>query len=276
MAVDLDALIRAVRTNPEARDTLRRELLTEELLGLPGLVAQLTARMDQLTQRVDQLGARMDQLTQRVDQLGARMDQLTQRVEQLGARMDQLTQRVDQLTAGMEGLTASQAQSEKWLVRVAKQAERADGRVGDLWGKQYEARVLRTPFHVEDAIGAAPGTVRPLSPADLEALVNPAVIAGALPREERAALGDANGIFVWDRGAGSAPVYCVVEISATVDAHDVERAAQRAAWLAKTGVATRPVVMGDVVEPGAKPAMDTQRVAWERVPLKGSHKLPTS
>ena len=81
MAVDLDALIRAVRTNPEARDTLRRELLTEELLGLPGLVAQLTARMDQLTQRVDQLGA----------------------------RMDQLTQRVDQLTAGMEGLTASQA-----------------------------------------------------------------------------------------------------------------------------------------------------------------------
>ena len=88
MAVDLDALIRAVRTNPEARDTLRRELLTEELLGLPGLVAQLTARMDQLTQRVDQL---------------------TQRVDQLGARMDQLTQRVDQLTAGMEGLTASQA-----------------------------------------------------------------------------------------------------------------------------------------------------------------------
>ena len=248
MAVDLDALIRAVRTNPEARDTLRRELLTEELLGLPGLVAQLTARMDQLTQRVDQLGA----------------------------RMDQLTKRVDQLTAGMEGLTASQAQSEKRLVRVAKQAEPADGRVGDLWGKQYEARALRTPFHVEDAIGAAPGTVRPLSAADLEALVNPAVIAGALPREERAALGDANGIFVWDRGAGSAPVYCVVEISATGDAHDVERAAQRAAWLAKTGVATRPVVMGDVVEPGAQPAMDTQRVAWQRVPLKGSHKLPTS
>ncbi len=226
MAVDLDALIRAVRSNPEARDTLRRELLTEELLGLPGLVAQLTARMDQLAQRVDQLGVRMDQLAQRVDQLGARMDQLT---------------------GGMEKLTASQAESEKWLVRVAKQAERADGRVGDLWGKQYEAWALRTPFHVEDAIGADPGTVRPLSAADLEALVNPAVIAGALPREERAALGDANGIFVWDRGAGAAPVYCVVEISATVDAHDVERAAQRAAWLAKTGVATRPVVVGDVV-----------------------------
>ena len=175
----------------------------------------------------------------------------------------------------MERLTASQAQSEKWVVRVAKQAERADGRVGDLWGKLYEARALRTPFHVEDAIGAEPGTVRPLSAAELEALVNPAVVAGALPREERAALGDANGIFVWDRGPGTAPVYCVVEISATVDAHDVARATQRAAWLAKTGVATRPVVMGDVVEPDAQPAMEAQRVAWQRVPLKQRHTFPT-
>ena len=226
MVVDLDALIRAVRSNPEARDTLRRELLTEELLGLPGLVAQLTARMDQLA-------------------------------------------------AGMERLAVSQVRSEEWLARVAKQAERADGRVGDLWGKHYEARALRMPFHVEDAIGADPGTVRPLSAADLEALVNPAVIAGALPREERAALGDANGIFVWDRGAAAAPVYCVVEISATVDAHDVERAAQLAAWLAKAGVATRPVVMGDVVAPDARPAMEAKRVAWQRVPLKKRHELPT-
>ena len=49
MAVDLDTLIRAVRTNPEARDTPRHVLLAKELLGLPGLATQLTARMDQLT-----------------------------------------------------------------------------------------------------------------------------------------------------------------------------------------------------------------------------------
>ena len=226
MAIDLDALIRAVRSNPEARDTLRRELLTEELLGLPGLVAQLTTRMDQLAVQMGQLAA-------------------------------------------------AQVRTEERLSEVKTITKRADGRVGDLWGKQYEARALRTPFHVEDAIGADPGTVRPVSAAELEALLNPAVVAGALPREERAALGDANGIFVWDRGPGAAPVYCVVEISATVDAHDVERAAQRAAWLAKTGVATRPVVMGDVVVPDAQPALDAQRVAWQRVPVQRRHKFPT-
>ena len=212
MVVDLDALIRAVRSNPEARDTLRRELLTEEVLELPALVAKLVK---------------------------------------------------------------AQERTEERLSEVKTIAQRADGRVGDLWGKQYEARALRTPFHVEDAIGADPGTVRPVSAAELEALLNPAVVAGALPREERAALGDANGIFVWDRGPGTAPVYCVVEISATVDAHNVERATQRAAWLAKTGVATRPVVMGDVVEPEAQPAMEAQRVAWQRVPVQRRHKFPT-
>ena len=76
MAVDLDALIRAVRTNPEARDTLRRELLTEELLGLPGLVAQLTARMDQLAAaqvRTEERLSELKTIAERADGRGSNL-----------------------------------------------------------------------------------------------------------------------------------------------------------------------------------------------------------
>ncbi|HUY98128.1 MAG TPA: hypothetical protein VMW47_11010 [Verrucomicrobiae bacterium] len=55
MAIDLDALIRAVRSNPEARDTLRRELLTEELLALPERFAQLVQRLDRVVEKVDRI-----------------------------------------------------------------------------------------------------------------------------------------------------------------------------------------------------------------------------
>jgi hypothetical protein len=41
MTVDLDALLAALKSDPAARDAIRREVLTEDLLALPGVSARL-------------------------------------------------------------------------------------------------------------------------------------------------------------------------------------------------------------------------------------------
>ena len=116
-------LTRLLKENPEWRDEIRRELLTEELLELPQKFAEyaeltdrrlasleenlaaLTARVDALTVRVDSLTATVDALTARVDALTARVDALTVTVDLLTARVDALTVRVDALTARVDSLT---------------------------------------------------------------------------------------------------------------------------------------------------------------------------
>ena len=66
-------LTRLLRENPEWRDELRRELLTEELLELPQRFAEYTKVTDQ---RLDRIEDKLDNLTGRVDSLTGRVNSL--------------------------------------------------------------------------------------------------------------------------------------------------------------------------------------------------------
>ena len=237
MTVELRALLTALRTDPEAREAIRRELLTEDLLALPGRMelgfATLAARVDQLAERMDQLAERMDQLAERMDQLAAAQTMTEKQLGQLAARLDE---RLDRL----------------------------DGYVGSLRGAVYERAVLR-PRMVAGAVGASPGTLRALSEGELESLLERALAADTLSHEHADAIEAANGVFLWDRGPEDPPVYCVVEVSITAHHNDLDRAAARAAWLAKTGVETRAVLLSDGVAAGVADSLKVQNVAWRRV-----------
>lgn len=227
MAADLHALLTALRTDPEAREAIRRELLTEDLLALP---ARTDARFAELGVALEQLTARMGQLT--VAQ--------TKTEEQLG----QLTARVDQLVA---------------VVR------RMGGEVSRLVGAEYEAWALRTARPVARALGAPPAQVHPISASALEALLTAAEDAGGLDPESADDLAQANGIFVWEPGAGRPPVYAVVEVSVMANSADVDRAMARANLLAKTGVTSQAVVLSDAVAEDAAVGIREHRVGWKRV-----------
>ncbi|NNM97767.1 MAG: hypothetical protein HKL89_09225, partial [Candidatus Dormibacteraeota bacterium] len=141
MAVDLNALLAALRTDPDAREAIRRELLTEDLLAMP-------VRMEV---GFATLAARMDQLAQRMDQLAQRMDQLTERVYQLAQRMDQLA----------TAQAATEIQLGQFAERLDARLDRLDGFVGSLRGMVYERAVLR-PRMVAGAVGAPAGAIRAL------------------------------------------------------------------------------------------------------------------
>ncbi len=251
MTVDLDALLAALKSDPAARDAIRREVLTEDLLALPGQVERLAAHTDALFAEVGIALAG----------LASRMDQLTARMDQLASRMDQLTE--------------AQAQTEDTLARLIARVDVMGGEVSSLLGADYEREVLASPDGVEEAVGAAFGTVRPLTGEELTAHLSKAISEGRVTPQAARDVRRANGVFLWDQGPNDSPVYCVVEASVTAQARDVERAQRRAAQLALTGVQTVPVVLGIRAAPEIAPAIEDKQIAWQRVPPKrGERALP--
>ena len=279
MTVDLDALLAALKSDPAARDAIRREVLTEDLLALPGQVERTAARTDtrfaELGVALAHLANRMDELAARVDQLAARVDQLTARMEELTARVDQLAARMDQLTARMDQLAEAQSRTEDSLARMIARVDVMGGEVSNLLGADYEREVLASPDGVEEAVGAPFGTVRRLTGDELTAHLSKALSEGVITPQAARDIRRANGVFVWDRGPSAEPVYCVVEASVTAQARDVERAKRRAAELAQTGVETVPVVLGSRSDPEIEPAIAAKQIAWQRVPpRRGAPALP--
>ncbi len=256
MTVDLDALLAALKSDPVARDAIRREVLTEDLLALPGLMERMAVRTDA---RFAELGGALSQLTERVDHL-------TERVDQLASRMDHLTELVDQLAGQMAALVAQ-------VGTLAKAQQRMGGEVSRLVGAEYEAWALRTARPVARALGAPPAQVHPISASALEALLTAAEDAGGLEPDAADDLAQANGIFVWEPGEARPPVYAVVEVSVTAKGGDVDRAVARANLLAKTGVISRAVVLSDAVDDEAAPGLETHHVGWQRVAPRRSMPL---
>ncbi len=205
-------------------------------------VARAAIRRELLTEELLALPAQTD----------ARFAELTSALAQLTARMDQLTAQVSQLVA-------AQARTDQHLSRV-------DGHLGRLLGADYETWVLRTARGVAGAVGAAPGMLRPLDAAELDARLDRAIAAGLISAAAAEEVARANGVYVWEREPGRPAVFCVVEVSLTVDGHDVERAQRRAALLARIGVEARPVLLGAAVADDAKEAIEMGRVAWREVP----------
>lgn len=232
MATDLDALLTALKSDPVARDAIRREVLTEDLLDLPGQVERLAAHTDA---RFAELAAALAHLTERVDKLAEAQGRTEENLAAIGAKPE-------------------------W------------GTLSRLAGTDYESYALDPPRAVARAVGATPGRLRHVSGGDLEVILNEAEATGRLAPEEAdeiaADLRDANGLFVWDRSPESPPLYCVVEASITAQAKDVKRAIARAERLRRAGVEAHPVVISETVGPDAAEAVQLGRVAWRRVPQR--------
>lgn len=86
-----DDLIRVLRENPEFRATIRRELLTAELLAVPqgisALLEQAVAtnnRLDQVDRRLGQIDRRLDQTDRRLDGIDGNVVEVKQDIDGLG------------------------------------------------------------------------------------------------------------------------------------------------------------------------------------------------
>jgi hypothetical protein len=203
---DFQDLIRLLGERPEWRAELRRHVLSDELLELPALVRGIAEQLAALTARVDQLAEAQARTEQQLATLARRMDQLVEAEIRSENRLADL----EADTAWFKGLLLER-------------------RFGDR-APAYFAPLARR--------------VRVVDFTTLADLLDDAVEAGRLTDDERHAVLEANLVLSGRCREDGAAIYLLVEVSLGIGVHDVERAAERAALLARLDRPAAPVVAG--------------------------------
>ena len=237
MVTSINEIIRAMRQDPDLRDELRREILTEELLAMPQRLADLVTV-------VDAQGQRISDLTAAVDAQG-------QRISDLAAVVDAHGKRIADLTAVVEA-------NGKQIANLVTVTERQGRDISDLKGQMIELTIqgrilafLSSRLNLRRATvvrGPALGRVAH----DFEDAIEDASDGDAITANQRERIYSTDVIVRARRRETGETVYVPVEASFTIDYGDVDRAANTAIALRQVfpDVDIVPAVYGEGLTQG--------------------------
>jgi hypothetical protein len=189
---------------------------------------------------------------------------LTDELLALPSQIAQLTEQVTQMTVQMQALAEAQRQAGAQLVTLSEIVQRLSVDVGHLKGDGLEVRYTLKGVPFVTRVVRRPHT---LSPEELDAVLEDAETRGLLSTEEGEEIALADLVIRGKQRGTGTDVYLVTEVSWGVGIEDVQRAATRAALLAKTGVMTIPAVAGEWVTPDAQQLALAMRV-WQLTPIR--------
>lgn len=237
-------LVRLVETHPEWRAELRRLVLTDEILLLPEQLTALRVRSEQqfqaLIEAQQRTEARLDALAEAQQRTEARLDALAEAQQRTEAQITALTVQVTSLARAVHGLTDD---------------------VGDLKGINLEMTYrFKGPAYFSRIIRRA----HVLTADEVVTLIEDARERGILSDAEADDLTEVDLVVRGRRIADRTEIYLAVEVSWGVGPHDVERAAQRASLLARTGVTALPVVAGNRITTSAR-RLANHRLVWQLI-----------
>ena len=237
-------IIDALEENPALRDAIRRHILSDELLNVPGQVLHLIRDVQKLQSDVTTLQSDVTELKEGQ----ARLEE-----GQIALQSD-ATELKSDVTEIKEG-----------QITLSMQVRSMLGEVGGMSGRRFEeiiSKTLRRIIPITHGIWdgrniSSPATLQETNIASLEVLSDDAVEANIITLDE-ASLLDLSDLVLLGHDADGAPTYVLAEISMTVQEHDVERARERADILTKaTGIPAMPVTVGLTITP--KAAEDAQK-----------------
>jgi hypothetical protein len=226
-----DEILDLIRTDPAFREEVRRQILTDEILGLPALVRELAAEVRELAAAQRRTEERIERLAEAIRHQGEQIRLQGEQIRLQGEHLERLSEEVAALVRWQRG-----------------EAGRRDG-------ERYERELVRqAPALFNGGEGGAPEepTVRRRLTEQLRARL----AEGLLGAEENPFLAD----LVWWKGEQVA----VVEASVQVNGSDIARAAARAATLARAGAPALAVVIGEEwAMPQAARDAEGLRVEWK-------------
>ena len=187
-------------------------------------------------------------LDARVDRLEAALARLADAQAQTQADLRTLTQRVDQLAEAQRRTEASLNALVEIVRGLVVDVTALKRDVGVLKGNALERTYRDRAYSYFQRILRHISVV---SPADHAALADAAYEQGRVSADEASDLRDADLIL---RGVGpdGAERHVLVEVSAVIDLHDVERAVRRSRILGQAGMASLAVVAGECIRPDAE------------------------
>lgn len=211
---DFRDLVELLEQKPQWRQELRRLVLTDDLLDLPRLVAQLVEAQKRAEERLQGAEERLDRVEEQIAQL-----------------------------------VEAQKRTEDAVAELAVSQRRMGEDLGLLKGFAIE-----NSFRTRPSAWYSPILRRPhvLSDEELIELVEPAVERGLLSDEELHDLSLADAVVAGRLKRDGQQVYLVVEVSWGVGESDLQRAVRRAQYLARIGVRAQPALGGRWIIPEVK------------------------
>ena len=234
-----EEILQAMERNPALRDAMRRHILTEELLQLPTQVSRMETDLTDLKADVTEL-------------------------KEGQARLEEGQTRLE---TDVAGLKEGQARLETDVAGLKEGQARMSGQLSNIIGSDYErqaarlaVRRMRQQFGLSRIEMLQAITVP--DKLDLTNLLDQANETGAISQEE------ADDMELADlalRGLESEgrEVHVVAEVSLTVQDEDVQRAARRAAIMARaTGGTVHPAVIGESISSTALEAAGREQIIF--------------
>jgi hypothetical protein len=217
----LRQILDTIAAHPEVREPLLRALLTEDFLGLPAQVQELSGRLDGLTGQVEDLRSDFKDFREETrDQFHGVNQRIDETNRSMQDQFQQVNQRIDE--------------SAESLVR------RMEGSLGRFRGETYEKRCAeKIDAILVDHFGHAEVVDR----AAINRQLAQARQDGVLSRQEYLDGRNADIIAHDTLADGTEQLWAVVEVSITFNRNDLENAARRAAIIAHVfGVQTEAFV----------------------------------
>ncbi len=251
----VNRIIAELEARPEVKPTLLRALLTDEFLLLPAKVdrlMELIPTVEKLQQDVSGLKegqTRLEERQERLEEGQARLEERQERLEEGQARLERdvsgLKEGQARLERDVSGLKEGQA-------RLERGQQRMGGQLSSLTGSQYQRhvteigkRLVRREWGIHDTrilhADLAFGERR------ADEISEAAEAAGRITvaESDEVILSD---IILTGVDEASQPVQVLLEVSLTVQQHDIERAEARARILEKaTGIRTLAGVVGETI-----------------------------
>ena len=248
-----EEILQAMERNPALRDAMRRHILTEELLQLPAQVSRMETGVTEL--KADVADLKTDVADLKADVAGLKTD------------VADLKTDVADLKEGQARLEEGQARLETDVAGLKEGQARMSGQLGNIIGSDYERQAARlTGRRMRQRFGLSriemlQAITLPDKP-DLTDLLDRANETGAISQEEADDMELAD-LALRGLEPGGREVHVVAEVSLTVQDENVQRAARRAAIMAKaTGGTVHPAVIGESVSSAALETASRERVIF--------------
>ncbi len=248
-------ILAAMERKPELRDAMRRHVLSEELLQLPAVVAELARTVHEILHAISIINQRQERMESDITDLKAGQAKLEAGQAKLEAGQTKLEAGQTKLEAGQTKLEAGQAKMEGDITdlkagyaRLEAGQTRMQGQLNGLTGTAYERKVAKRSRravrrHLDIRRAELLHSISNPDNRHLAHLLDQAADDGRISDEQADELDEADLILL-GRTADDEPIYVVAEVSLTCDDHDVDRAASRARILreASGGSATAAVI----------------------------------
>jgi uncharacterized coiled-coil protein SlyX len=239
-AEDVTAFVRLLAQDPQAQQQVREMLLLRELQRIDAALARLAEAQAESAERLTHLEDRMARVEAVLEQLVVSHAEANKRLTRVEAALEVAGERLSRVEAAIMELATVQKFHEERLARL--QGHFLEAMYRDKCGAHFgpllrRARVVPTQS-IEDDLEAA------LSAREMDDVCRLDLLIAGQPR----------------RRPDAAEVWLAVEVSATVDRHDVARAIDRSALLRRAGMIALPVVAGEDITRGAEAAAGREQV----------------